>query len=250
MTKCALVLGGGSVAGIAWQTGVITGMADAGVDVRDADVFVGTSGGACVAAQITSGLTLEELFQRQVDPALQARELAAQMDLARWSADLKQAMEGAGDITELMQRRGAMALATHTVTEAERRIFNHASGVDLVDAVAASCAIPGVWPPVTIDGHRYIDGGTYANENADLASGFERVLVLAPDVPAHSPITLDAHSQQLRREGARVDIVHFDEVTKKALAVVGGNLLDPAVRERAAYAGRAQGRSIASQLYG
>src|SRR5512135_3230782 len=80
MTAHALVLGGGGIAGIAWETGLLVGLADAGIDVRNADLFVGTSAGATVAAQITSGLSLEELFQRLVDPALQTYELAAQPD--------------------------------------------------------------------------------------------------------------------------------------------------------------------------
>jgi NTE family protein len=70
----ALVLGGGGVAGIAWMTGLLAGLADAGQDVTGADLLVGTSAGAAVAAQVGSGLSLDALFARQTDPALQARE--------------------------------------------------------------------------------------------------------------------------------------------------------------------------------
>jgi NTE family protein len=83
----ALVLGAGGNAAIAWEIGMIFGMAKAGIHVRDADVFVGTSAGAVVAAQLTSGLTLEELFQQQVDPALQVNEPAPAVDFNRWRAD-------------------------------------------------------------------------------------------------------------------------------------------------------------------
>jgi predicted acylesterase/phospholipase RssA len=65
MTKRALVLGAGGHAAMAWQLGFIAGLADEGVDVRDADLFVGTSGGSIVCWQITSGVPLEELFQGQ-----------------------------------------------------------------------------------------------------------------------------------------------------------------------------------------
>jgi NTE family protein len=68
----ALVLGGGGVAGIAWMTGVLAGLADAGRDVTGADLLVGTSAGAAVAAQVGSGLPLDALLARQVDPAPQA----------------------------------------------------------------------------------------------------------------------------------------------------------------------------------
>ena len=46
--------------------------------------------------------------------------------------------------------------------------------------MAASCAVPGVYPPVTIDGRRYVDGGMRSAANADLAQGYDRVVVLAP----------------------------------------------------------------------
>lgn len=71
----ALVLGGGGVAGIAWMTGLLAGLAEAGQDVTGADVIIGTSAGAAVAAQVGSGLPLDALFARQVGPALQAREI-------------------------------------------------------------------------------------------------------------------------------------------------------------------------------
>jgi len=84
-----LVLGGGGVAGIAWMTGLLAGLADAGQDVTGVDLVIGTSAGATVAAQLGSGLSLDELFARQVEPALQARELTAEMDLTKYAADLQ-----------------------------------------------------------------------------------------------------------------------------------------------------------------
>lgn len=41
----ALVLGGGGIAGISWETGILVGLAHAGIDVRNADLFIGTSDG-------------------------------------------------------------------------------------------------------------------------------------------------------------------------------------------------------------
>ena len=57
-----MILGAGGTVAQAWETGVITGMAEAGIDLRDADLLVGTSGGAVVATQIAGGLPLEELL--------------------------------------------------------------------------------------------------------------------------------------------------------------------------------------------
>jgi NTE family protein len=278
MTKRALILGGGGVVGIAWEVGVLVGLTEAGVDVRNADLFLGTSGGATVAVQLTSGLSMEEVFQRQIDPALQAKELPVQVDIKQFMRDYARAIEGARNTTEALQRIGALALATPTVTEderlamiasrlpvqswsqrrlaivtvdahsGERIVFERESGGDLVDVVAASGAVPGIWPPVTIDGHRYIDGGSYSMANADLADGFDRVLVLAPDAPPVSLEKLDPQVELLRHHGAQVEVIVPDEAMKAVLASVGGNPLDPSVRDRAAHAGREQGRSIATRV--
>jgi NTE family protein len=114
----------------------------------------------------------------------------------------------------------------------ERQVFTRASGVDLVDAVAASCAVPGVWPPATIGSRRSMDGGTYSTDNADLAVGYDRVLVLAlrSAVPPLAVVSLDRALQTLRRSGAQADVVCPDDATEAVFASVWGNLLDPAVR--------------------
>ncbi len=75
MNDRALVLGGGGVAGIAWITGLLFGLSEEGVDLRNADLILGTSAGSAVAAQLGCSLSLEELYRRQVDPALQTREI-------------------------------------------------------------------------------------------------------------------------------------------------------------------------------
>jgi len=117
----ALVLGGGGVAGIAWMTGLLAGLADAGQDVTGADLMIGTSAGSAVAAQVASGLSLDALFARQVDPALQARELPAQLDLDKVAADWAEFVAGATSFEEALRLVGAYALAADTVPEAERR---------------------------------------------------------------------------------------------------------------------------------
>jgi len=281
MGQHALVLGAGGHAAIAWELGVVTGMADAGIDVRDADLIVGTSAGARVGVQIRSDLTLEDLFQRQVDPHLQTKEPAPPVDFMRWRADFVRA-RGSGAAVAVLKRFGnlalkmpsdlqetrrnliAGALPSHTwperrllivavdVETGERRTFDRSSGVDLIDAVAASGAVPGIWPAVTLQGRRYMDGGVYSIDNADLAVGCDHVLILT--LPARVPplcvASLDAAVDTLRRSGARVDVVHPDEASQAAFASVGGNLLDPSVREAAARAGREQGRRVAATAAG
>ena len=268
----ALVLGGGGVAGIAWMTGVLAGLADTGQDVTGAELTVGTSAGAAVAAQLGSGLPLDDLFARQADPARQAREISADLDLEQVGAELADFMAGLSGAAAL-RRVGTYALAARTVPEAgrravivsrlpardwperrlllvavdaasgETRVFDADCGVSLVDAVAASCAVPGVWPPVTIDGRRYIDGGVRSSDNADLAAGAARVVILSPlgmNSPLPAPAPLAAVVSELRSAGSEVTVISPDE---RSVSAIGAHPLDPATRTPAALAGRAQGRA-------
>ncbi|MFF8943560.1 patatin-like phospholipase family protein [Streptomyces sp. NPDC014864] len=270
----ALVLGGGGVGGIAWITGLLTGLSEVGRDVTGADLIVGTSAGSTVAAQLGSGLGLEELYARQADPALQAAEIMAEMDLEAFAAEIGAALSSAADITEMRRAVGKFALGTETVPERERlaviesrlpshawparalkivtvdaesgepRVFDRASDVSLVDAVAASCAVPGVWPPVTIGDRRYVDGGVRSVANADYAAGASRVLVIVPmgaSEPFPSDRPLERTVDELRAQGAEVAVVEPDEASKDA---IGANALDPATRRPAAEAGRAQGHAL------
>ncbi|QLJ04185.1 patatin-like phospholipase family protein [Streptomyces sp. NEAU-sy36] len=270
----ALVLGGGGVGGIAWMTGLLAGLADTGQDVTGAGLLVGTSAGAAVAAQLGSGLGLEELYARQVDPARQAAEIMAELDLEKFTAQIGAAQETAASPAELRRAVGRLALDARTVGEPERRaviesrlpvhawperalkivavdaesgasrILDRDSGVLLVDAVAASCAVPGVWPPVTIGERRYVDGGVRSVANVDLAAGADRVLVLLPlgaVEPFPSDHPLDRTVADLRDRGAEVTLVAPDEASA---AAIGPNPLDPATRRPAAQAGRAQGRAL------
>jgi NTE family protein len=268
----ALVLGGGGVAGIAWMTGLLTGLAEAGHDRTSAGLIVGTSAGSAVAAQVGSGLPLDELFARQTEPAKQASEISVELDMARLAADFTELLAGATSTLDAGRRVGAYAIAADTVPEATRRaavasrlpspqwpsrrillvavdagtgemlVLDRDSGVSLVDAVAASCAVPGIWPPVTIDGRRYIDGGLRSNDNADLAAGFRTITVISPmgyNPPIPSPLALRDVVRQLRADGSAVTVIEPDQASR---AAVGANPLDPATRTPAAQAGRAQGR--------
>ena len=270
----ALVLGGGGLSGVAWETGVLAGLAAGGADVTAADYVLGTSAGATVAAQLGSGLSLTELFERQTVPGLQSAELSP--DIGR-VIELMESWERLPleypDPVELRREVGQRALTVETVPEAERRaviagrlpqhswpsrklavvaveantgdvrVFDQDSGADLVDAVTASCAIPGIWPPVTIGTGRYIDGGTRSAVNADLAAGYRRVLILAP----MADLALEEQSAGLVAGGEEVQvqvIIPDDEST----AAFGLNPLDPAVRAPAARAGYAQGERAAAAV--
>jgi NTE family protein len=273
--RTALVLGGGGITGIAWEIGVLSGLAEAGTDLRSADLVVGTSAGSVVGAQVTSGAELEALYARQLEPP--AQEKPARMsraDLARYAWAM---LASRGRDVEFRRRVGALALAAEkaglTPPEQERldvigarlvsrtwperalvitavdagtgefRTFDRDSGVPLLQAVAASCAVPGVYPPVTIDGRRYVDGGLRSAANADLAQGYDRLVVLAPIPRGVGPVAgVDA---QVTGMGSRVAVVSPDEDSRTA---IGRNVLDPAARAPSAEAGRAQAASVAQRI--
>jgi NTE family protein len=121
--------------------------------------------------------------------------------------------------------------------------FTRDSGVELVAAVGASCAVPGVYPPVTIDGHRYMDGGMRSPANADLAADCARIVVIAPLPRGVGPMTsVDA---QVTGLVSRVAVVSPD---RASLTAIGKNVLDPAARAGSARAGHAQAAAVADRV--
>ena len=269
--KRALVLAGGGVAGIAWEIGVLCGIGDVDpellISIRDADVVIGTSAGSAVAAQITSGALIDDLYSAQLSE--NSSELEVDLNLTELMDRFVRATAGATGSEDMRRRIGALALETSTVSEPLRlaavaarlpekewptstllltavdaetgqsAVFTKDSGVDLVDAVAASCAVPGVWPPVTISGNRYIDGGVRSVTNADLAGGCDRVLIVLPSQPSapQSWGNLDEEIGQL--SPADVRFVYADDASMTAF---GSNPLSPSTRGPAARAGRKIGR--------
>ena len=256
----ALVLGGGGVTGIAWETGLLKGLRDAGLDLTGADLIVGTSAGSVVGAQIATGVSLDELYTRQVQPVNTAVERAPDIGPLTefFGAAGSQSPQGMARPTqEVLAWIGAQARAAGTgISEGsrlevvmarlpihqwpERRLlvtaidtedgslvtWDRTSGIPLPLAVASSCAVPWVYPPVTINERRYMDGGVRSTTNADVAAGFEMVLIVAP-VGGFMPAALEDEVACLRSAGSTVDVILPDQ---SALDAIGPNPLDPARR--------------------
>ena len=263
----ALVLGGGGVAGIAWELGVLDALANAGVDLTAADRIIGTSAGAAVGAQLRTGESLESLCARQLVPASQSAELQVESSLDSLIEQFAACFDGAPDEVEVRRRLGTVALGAPTVEESARiaviesrlsshdwselellvtavdaftgefKVFDRHSGVPLVSAVAASCAVPGIWPPVTIGDSRFIDGGVRSGSNADLAEGSDIVVIVAPFAGGFGP-TVEDEAETLRDRGAIVEVIAADE---GSTAAFGTNVLDPATRAPSLREGRRQG---------
>jgi NTE family protein len=265
MDRRALVLAGGGVTGIAWETGLIAGLAGLGIDLAAADVIIGTSAGSVVGTDIACGQELEALYQAQLAPP--TPEPAARIG---WEliGRLLWDVHTSRDPKRARARIGRWALAVPTMPEADRRkvfearlpastwpsrplkvtavdaqtgdfaVFDSAGAAGLVDAVGASCAVPGLWPPVTIGERRFMDGGMRTVANADLAHGYERVVIVAP-VAAGIGFMASPRRQAaaLTAAGVRVALVQPDRAAARA---IGRNVLDVSRRAAAVRAGRAQ----------
>ena len=285
----ALVLGGGGSTGNAWLLGVVAGLADAGVDVTTADVTVGTSAGATAAAQL-AGASPAELYAAALvaPPARGAgRRSAPARDqtgaVGGQLARIREISAAASDAADLRRRLGAALLEldeesgeawsmqwraivasrlpsqswperTVLLTAVDARtgdgvVFDRNDGVDLVDAVAASCSSGRAY---RIGDGRYIDGGYRRNENADLASGCARVLVLAPLGgrtlhPSEWGLQLAAQVDELRAAGTTVETVVPEPESEHLFS---SNAMDLSLRPAAARAGYEQGSRLAPQLAG
>ena len=274
VTGRALVLGSGGITGVAWEVGLLAGLAAQGLDLSGADLVIGTSAGALAGAQVTSGTSLAGLYQAQTTPdgvdviAGMSRGLVFRYALAFGLP---------GTATRARIRMGRLALASPELPEAERSAvigawlpshdwparrllitavdvasgrfaaFDGASGATLIEAVSASCAVPGVWPPVRINGRQWMDGGMRSATNADLAAGCERIVVLAPIWQGFGLLKGAVRQcRRLARHGRRaVALVVPDEAAR---AAIGSNLLDSSRRAPAAQAGYAQAATAASQI--
>jgi NTE family protein len=274
MTRRALVLGAGGEAGIAWEVGLLAGLAGRGTDLTTADLVVGTSAGAGVAARASSGVSLAALYEKQLAPV--DGEIVARMGPRAIAGFLWAVGLARRNPVRARVRLGRMAVRARTGSAAGRRAviaarlgthdwpaghllvtavdadtgefatFDSGSGVDLVDAVGASCAVPGVWPPVTINGRRWMDGGMRSPANADLAAGYDRVVVVAPIMRGMRPMpSVPDQVAELCRSVQAVAMVAPDAA---AVAAFGRNMLDPRTRAPSARAGYAQAAAVLADV--
>ncbi|MEO8114143.1 MAG: patatin-like phospholipase family protein [Phenylobacterium sp.] len=286
MTR-ALVLGGGGPVGIAWECGLVAGFAQGGVDLGQADFTLGTSAGSFVGARLALGAEAAGLAEPILAEAERAAAsgAAAPADLSKLMALIGEAQGGARNPAAARAEIGAFALAAKTMDEEafiqsfgrafaglpddawpERdfactavdaldgafQLWTRASGVGVTRAVASSCSVPGIYPPVTLQGRRYIDGGMRSATNADMASGHDRVVVVALRLGAGAgPVgeRIQAGFEEeigtLRDGGAEVAVITPDPAS---VAAFGPNLMDGRRRPDAARAGLAQGLAEAAEL--
>jgi len=203
MTSSAVVLGPGGPAGTAWLAGLAAGLRQAGADLGAADLIVGTSAGAIVGALLAGagdpGLLAAAPHPSgvQPDPGTFADVLAVLADpqLARAEAIRRAgrlaASAPAGTQEAAIARMrflagadrwpdGPLLIPSVDADTGEAMIWDRHGAASLPEALAASTAFPGTAPPITINGHRYIDGALRAGANADLAADADLVIIADP----------------------------------------------------------------------
>lgn len=295
MTRALVLSGGGSV-GIAWQTGLAAGLARKGVQLRQADSIIGTSAGSAVGAQLALGTDLEERLVRYRKPSTgtsaAARTAAAGTStgpastdrMAKLMAVMAEAAENEDEVAgraalgrfaldadalpeeqlvagfSYLRDRGWPEGYACTAVDAETGelvVWDGGSGAPLERAVASSCAVPGIFAPITIDGRRYIDGGMRSATNADLAEGHDVVVLVSLMSPARMAAAsadpralrflarMESELRALTEGGATVEVVTPDD---QAAAAIGLDLMDATLAPGAAVEGVRQGEDVAEQL--
>jgi NTE family protein len=283
----ALVLGGGGPVGIAWELGLAAGLEEGGVRIADADRIVGTSAGSFAGAALASGRPAEALVRAQVEQGRRdteapksapAAERPAAPDLGPLMRFMARRPADREPPPELRAEIGAFALAAKTIPEdafvrsfgsiagpdekwprgfactaidandGSFHLWEESSGVPLGRAIASSCSVPGIFPPITIGGRRYIDGGMRSATNIDLVKGQERVLAIA----VLSNMALEFMRAGIQREidvltaaGAKVELI---VPNANCLEAFGNNLMDASRRADVALAGVVQGRAEAARI--
>nr|WP_206323020.1 patatin-like phospholipase family protein [Streptomyces sp. HNM0575] len=269
-----MVFGGGGLTAYAWEVGVLAGLAQASVDLSGAHLLAGTSAGALLAVQLAAGAAPADLYREQINrerPVLEVDFTLAMTFRYLWAA------LGSRDPRTVVMRLGRLAQTVRDVPETEvldaigsqlpvldwpkrpLRLFavdaltgnptgfSADSGVDLVRAMAATCALPPLYPPITIGDGRWMDGGVRSTTNADLVPGCRKVVVLAP-IPKGPGASPSAADQVLTLEtgGARTALLTPDKAARRAF---GRNPLDASRIPGAAQAGLRQATANAERIH-
>ena len=266
---------------MAWLSGVVHGLFDEGVDLRRADLIVGTSAGSIVGSWMATGVTFDELEARVLaDTGILAAEAMGAVDLlalmelfALWEklpdatpASLALVGEAAKLATTVSLSRfrelidpelpqawpGTKFLATAVDADTgEFVVLDTTSGVSLADAVASSICVPGIFPPVPVKGRLLVDGGLRSGTSADLAASYDTVVVIAPigsrsDGMDPAAGRLATHEvKTLEAAGSICTLMFPDDAANDTIGI---NRMDATISARVLAEGRRQGRAIASTI--
>lgn len=257
MGSTALVLGAGGITGVAWQLGILIGLHEQGLDLTGADLIIGTSAGAMTGALIAA--FQDPRTAAAIEAPLGPGDPPIEADWNRGTVAFGLLQDDSLDPQEMRRRIGALAMEAEVgppepwlaafarrlpITQWPDRLlvtavdvhtgspvqWTASSGVALVPAVAASCAVPCIFPPIPVNGSLYMDGGVRSRTNADLAAGHDTVYVLAPRMA------------MLQREEVDPSFVVI-EPSAAVQEAIGGNVFDASRWTQIMAAAEAQGRA-------
>lgn len=276
-----VVLSGGGPLAVAWECGVVSGLASAGINLAGADSILGTSAGAIVGAQLAGGRDAQALAQSVVDerngvpppgamtvypadalaklPALFARAHSGEAGRAEVGAYASEVTTAEGEIAYIARvsmslgpiawPETKLGIVAVDVATGSAMILDRHSGASLSQAIAASCSLPGLSPPVEVRGRSYMDGGMRSSANLDLLTDCGSVVVLcfAPQGPAGLRVIerAQAQAQELEASGPRVRLIFPDNVSS---TVIGDRTMDVTKRPDITIAGIGQGSELAADL--
>jgi NTE family protein len=246
--------------------------------LRAADAIVGTSAGSMVGTRLAAGqdlrierrgvavpsleggpdvATLQQVFGRWTKAERVDRKFLCEIGALAASArtideDAWIAATG-GSVGVADWPHDRLKLVAIDVEDGRLGVHDRASAAPLDRAIAASCAVPGMFPPIAINGRRYMDGGVRSGTSADLllVDEPEVVVIVAPLSRASTAIgalaerCLDHEVEALEAAGARVIKVLPNEAD---VAAFGPNLMDAAKAQAGREAGAARGRALATTL--
>ncbi|MEL3710030.1 patatin-like phospholipase family protein [Staphylococcus borealis] len=263
----AIVLGGGGSLAIGWELGYLLTLSNQGIDVRRADLMIGTSGGAQAATGLTSDKSFDVIYDEQIAP--KSNETPPVEDMSEIFARYSEIQESSNSSKEWIENYSVYALEEHKFNESvhinrlehriegtewpsnlmittinarksERVALTSDSQVNLHRAMASSGSLPGVWPATTINGDKHFDGGCHSMENADLAKGVKKVLILATNLPVSTPYKLEDAIKELEESGSIVKLITPSKAVFDKLNELGGNTVDPSIRPDIFKAGEVQ----------
>jgi NTE family protein len=277
----ALVLGGGGAVGVGWQTGLLTGLREAGVDVAGAEAILGTSAGALVGAllaggrEVTEALTSLAALGQLIDPDSLAAGDEAFLSARRQAGldiDPRQALRAIGHAAHEASTpaedaylglfgaldgaawpAGFRCTAIDTDT-GDLVVWDQGSGVPLLRAVAASCSIPMLLPTVTIKGRRYMDGGILSHLNATAVPPTDVLVVLSCHPLGSQGVGVDS-ALSVSDATANAELAQLRE-TRRLIAVepdfsgieAPANMMDPDLTFQALQIGKRQAEREAAAI--
>ena len=276
----ALVLSGGGPLAVAWECGVIAGLAHEGITLLDADFFLGTSAGAIVSAQIATGrdpasmveailaesdyppeethrihypptaiAKLPEMFRKAHTGDLGRIEVGAYALESSTPDSLNRYVERMSSMVNVASWPDTIGVVAVEAATGQPKVLLRDCGASLGTAVAASCSLPGLTPPVPISGQHFMDGGLRSSANADLVGPLHTILIIsfAPPGPVGQRMTsrVTAQAEELKANGASVLVITPDDRCQEA---IGSQTMDFSRRPEIARQGQAQGVAIASRL--